>query len=103
MPAEVDKIANDVRRRAREKNIATLDAMQFWRSIKGFLGPDFLEVKPGENAGEAQSDNSVAHWHHYVRDRADEGASISLGQISLPHRVLPGNEHHPRVRGTEDL
>ena len=56
MPAEVDKIADDVRRRARENNIAMLDATQFWRSIRGFMEPDSLEVKPGENAGEAQSD-----------------------------------------------
>ena len=73
MSAEVDKIADDICRRAREKNIATLDAIQFWRSIKGFMGPDSLEVKLGENAGEAKSDDNVVHWHHY-----DKGQTQAL-------------------------
>ena len=66
MSAEVDKIADDIRRRTREKNIATLDATQVWRSIKGFIGPDSLVAKPGENASEAESDNNVVHWHRYI-------------------------------------
>ena len=65
MTAEVDKIADYVRQKARAKNIATLDATQSWLSIKGFMGPGSLDSKPGENAGKAEGDKNVIHWRHY--------------------------------------
>lgn len=61
MPEAVDSIAGHIRQRMRTKNIATLDATQFWASIKPFLGKEQLS-KPnaagGDNTGET-------HWHHY--------------------------------------
>ena len=68
LPAAVDEIANNIRQRARDMNIATLDATPFWRSIKEVMGPGSLDTKavePGENAGEAQVGNNAFHWHHY--------------------------------------
>ena len=39
MPEVVDQIADHIRKLARESKIATLDATQFWSSIKPFMGP----------------------------------------------------------------
>ena len=63
MPEEVDQIADHVQEKARKLNIATLDATQFWSSIKPFMGPASLAVKCSDNAG--VTDENVVHWHHY--------------------------------------
>ena len=47
MPAVVDDIAKDIRQQARDSKIATLDATQFWTSIKPFLGPEQLPPVDG--------------------------------------------------------
>ena len=65
MTEEVDQIADYVREKARKSNIATLDATQFWTSIKPFMGPASLKVKFSDNAGVTEGDENVVHWHHY--------------------------------------
>ena len=68
MPEAIDEIASNIRQRARDKNIATLDATQFWTSIKDFMGPASLDaktMKQGENAGDIPVGEDAAHWHHY--------------------------------------
>ena len=70
MPEVVDQIAKDIRDQARQTNIATLDATQFWTSIKPFMGPEQLppvgEVKTeSENACGSKPDEDVINWHHY--------------------------------------
>ena len=68
MPEVVDGIAGDIRKQAREAKIATLDAAQFWTSIKPFMGPEQLLPVVGvksENASVAKPDEDVINWHHY--------------------------------------
>ena len=68
MPGVVDQIADHIRKLARESKIATLDATQFWSSIKPFMGPAQLppiDAKHSEGAVVAESDENVVNWHHY--------------------------------------
>ena len=65
IPEVVDQIADHVRNLARESKIATLDATQFWSSIKPFMGPASLTVKRSDDAGVTEGDENVVHWHHY--------------------------------------
>ena len=53
MPGAIDEIADNVRMRARKKNIATLDITHFWKSIKAFMGEDSMKVVPSEQGGNA--------------------------------------------------
>ena len=50
MPKVVDNIAKDIRNQAKGMNIATLDATQFWTSIKPFMGPEQLSPIAGVRA-----------------------------------------------------
>ena len=68
MPEVVDKIADHVRTLARESKIATLDATQFWSSIKPFMYPAQLppiDAKCSEGAIAVESGENVVNWHHY--------------------------------------
>ena len=68
MPDVVDQIAEHVRGLARESKIATLDATQFWSSIKPFMYPAQLppiDAKCSEGAIAVESGENVVNWHHY--------------------------------------
>ena len=55
MPEAVNEIAANIRQRMRKQKIATLDATQFWVSIKAFMGKEQLSnpnAADGDNAGE---------------------------------------------------
>ena len=67
MPEVVDQIADHVRKLAKESQIATLDAIQFWSYIKPFMGPAPLDVKSSDGAGVAESDENVVQGHHYEK------------------------------------
>ena len=68
MPEVANEIAEDIREQARTAKIATLDATQFWTSIKPFMGPEQLPRIAGvksENADLTKPDEDVINWHHY--------------------------------------
>ena len=84
MPKVVDNIAKDIRDQARAANIATLDASQFWTSIKPFMGPEQLPPVSGvkseeppvagvesEDACETKPDENVVNWHHFETGETD--------------------------------
>ena len=84
MPKVVDGIAKDIRDQARATNIATLDASQFWTSIKAFTGPEQLPPVSGvkseeppvagvesEDACETKPDENVVNWHHFETGETD--------------------------------
>ena len=68
MPEVANEIAVDIRKQARAAKIATLDATQFWTSIKPFMGPEQLPAFDGvksESANLTKPDEEVINWHHY--------------------------------------
>ena len=70
MPEVVDQIANHLRKKAREKKIATLSSGQFWASIQAFRGKDQLNTSVGaetgsENASGSRPAGDSYAWHHY--------------------------------------
>ena len=70
MPEVVDQIANHLRKKAREKKIATLSSGQFWASIQAFRGKDQLNTSVGaetgsENASGSRPVGDSYAWHHY--------------------------------------
>lgn len=73
MSEAADEIAMNIRQGARQKDIATLDATQFWASIKEFRGTESVDANKGEN---------VAHWHHYEPGETRPFLGIGIGSSS---------------------
>ena len=113
MPKVVDGIAKDIRDQARATNIATLDASQFWTSIKAFTGPEQLPPVSGvkseeppvagvesEDACETKPDENVVNWHHFETGETDQlpyhwdryiFRLICYMETSLIHEPVKGN------------